>query len=124
MAVLLDCPINLLPISVTENTLLPPYSETSPERAILDRTPGPVVEFGRNDCGICRAALPLITEAMTGVNVPHYRIQDGKGRRLGRSFGIKLWPTLIMLLDGEEVGRIVRPAAVDEIVLKLQIFEP
>ncbi len=105
--------------------MLPPYSETSPERAILDRTPGPlVVEFGSNDCGICQAALPLITEAMAGVNVAHYRIQDGKGRRLGRSFGIKLWPTLIMLLDGVEVGRIVRPATVDEIVLKLQIFEP
>ncbi len=103
--------------------MLPPYSETSPERATLDITPGPVVlEFGSNDCGICRAALPLITEALATSTVSHHRIQDGKGRRLGRTFTVKLWPTLIMLLDGKEVARVVRPTTVDEIAQSLQVL--
>ncbi len=35
---------------------------------------------------------------------------DGKGRPLGRSYGVKLWPTLVFLKDGHEVARVVRPA--------------
>ncbi|MDG1850817.1 MAG: thioredoxin family protein [Gammaproteobacteria bacterium] len=104
--------------------MLAPYCEKPPDRATLDVTPGPLVlEFGSNDCGICRAALPLITEAMAGCSMPHHRIQDGKGRRLGRTFAVKLWPTLIMLRDGKEVARVVRPTTVDEIVQALQVFE-
>jgi thioredoxin 1 len=104
--------------------MLPAYSETPPEQAVLDNTTGLVVlEFGSNDCGICRAALPLITEAMATSGMHHHRIQDGKGRRLGRTFTVKLWPTLIMLRDGKEVTRVVRPTTVDEIVQALQVFE-
>ena len=33
----------------------------------------------------------------------------GSGRPLGRSFRVKLWPTLIFLNDGKEVARLVRP---------------
>lgn len=37
------------------------------------------------------------------------KIEDGRGRPLGRAFGIKLWPTLVFLRDGVEVARVVRP---------------
>lgn len=40
----------------------------------------------------------------------HLKIEDGPGRRLGRFFRVKLWPTLVFLQDGEEVARLVRPA--------------
>jgi thioredoxin 1 len=43
------------------------------------------------------------------------KIEDGRGRPLGRSFGIKLWPTLVMLQDGREVARVVRPGSAREI---------
>jgi thioredoxin 1 len=34
---------------------------------------------------------------------------------LGRSYRVKLWPTLVLLRDGQEVGRLVRPAAAQDI---------
>jgi thioredoxin 1 len=37
-------------------------------------------------------------------------VEDGKGLPLGRSFRVKLWPTLIYLENGAEKGRVVRPA--------------
>jgi thioredoxin 1 len=65
-----------------------------------------VIEFGSNTCGYCMAAQPLIAEAFAGYgNVRHIKIQDGKGRPLGRSFRVKLWPTLVFLKDGKEVKR-------------------
>ncbi|HTQ99025.1 MAG TPA: thioredoxin family protein [Candidatus Acidoferrum sp.] len=96
--------------------MLPPYSDTPPDRATLDATAGPlIVEFGSNSCGWCRAALPLITATMEPSQLPHVRVQDGKGQRLGRSYGVKLWPTLIMLRDGNEVARVVRPQSAADI---------
>ena len=41
--------------------------------------------------------------------VSHIKIEDGKGRPLGRSFRVKLWPTLVLIDKGKEVGRVVRP---------------
>jgi thioredoxin 1 len=42
--------------------------------------------------------------------VRHIRVEDGRGRPLGRSFRVKLWPTLVFLKDGKEVARLVRPS--------------
>ena len=42
--------------------------------------------------------------------VRHLKIEDGRGRPLGRSFQVKLWPTLVFLRDGEVQARAVRPA--------------
>ncbi len=70
-----------------------------------------VLEFGTNWCGHCRAAQPIIASALERFpDVPHVKIEDGKGRSLGRHFRVKLWPTLIFLKDGREVARLVRPA--------------
>lgn len=96
--------------------MLAPYTDTAPDRDALDAMPGPVIlEFGSNTCGICQAATPLISRALATSTIPHIRIQDGKGKRLGRSYGVKLWPTLILLRDGKEVGRVVRPTDVREL---------
>jgi len=70
-----------------------------------------VVEFGASHCGHCRAAQPSIAAALAGhPGVRHIKIEDGPGRRLGRSFRVKLWPTLVFLRQGREVARLVRPA--------------
>jgi thioredoxin 1 len=42
-------------------------------------------------------------------------VEDGKGRPLGRSFRVKLWPTLVYLDKGVEVGRVVRPNSAEDI---------
>lgn len=87
------------------------YQEDQPTRADIDLLAGEtVLEFGANWCGICRAATPEIDDALAGrPGLRRIKIADGKGRPLGRSFRVKLWPTLILLRDGAEVGRLVRP---------------
>jgi thioredoxin 1 len=47
--------------------------------------------------------------------VRHIKVEDGKGRPLGRSFRVKLWPTLVYLEGGTEKGRVVRPDSAEEI---------
>ena len=92
------------------------YSSNEPSRANVDALTGPaVIEFGSNTCGYCRAAQPLVAEAFAGHDVRHIKIEDGKGRPLGRSYRVKLWPTLVFLKDGREVARVVRPTTVDSI---------
>ncbi|MDO8276665.1 MAG: thioredoxin family protein [Burkholderiaceae bacterium] len=93
------------------------YAQTEPKRAEIDALSGPtVVEFGSPDCGICRAAEPHITAAFADhPAVRRFRVADGSGRPLGRSYRVKLWPTLVFLRDGKEVGRVVRPASAEPV---------
>jgi thioredoxin 1 len=82
-----------------------------PSRAEVDALAGPVVlEFGTSWCGWCRRAQPLIQSTLAShPQVRHIKVEDGPGRPLGRSFRVKLWPTLVFLKDGREVDRLVRP---------------
>lgn len=93
------------------------YAEVEPKRAEIDALRGPaLLEFGSPWCGWCRRAQPLIAEALAGhPAVCHIKIADASGRRLGRSFGVKLWPTLVFLKDGKEAARVVRPAGAQEL---------
>jgi thioredoxin 1 len=89
----------------------PDYAAVEPPRAEVDALPGPtVVEFGTPWCGFCIGAQPLIGQAFAArPGVRHLKVEDGRGRPLGRSFGVKLWPTLVFLRDGRELARLVRP---------------
>jgi thioredoxin 1 len=93
------------------------YAEAQPSRAEVEALPGPtLLEFGSPTCGHCRRAQPLIAEALAAhPRVRHLKIADASGRRLGRSYKVKLWPTLVMLDAGREVVRLVRPAQAGEI---------
>ncbi|MDQ3057056.1 MAG: thioredoxin family protein, partial [Pseudomonadota bacterium] len=46
----------------------------------------------------------------------HIKIEDGRGMPLGRSFRVKRWPTLVLLRDGVEVARVVRPTTTEDVV--------
>ena len=93
----------------------PIYREAAPERAGLDGGHGLLLlEFGTNWCGHCQAAQTAIRAALAvWPDLPHHKVEDGPGRRLGRSYHVKLWPTLILLRDGQEVGRVVRPTTTE-----------
>jgi len=82
----------------------------------VDALPGAtLLEFGSPWCGWCRRAQPLIAEALAGKDLRHLKIADASGRRLGRSFRVKLWPTLVFLKEGKVAGRLVRPDSAEEI---------
>jgi thioredoxin 1 len=102
---------------------LTPYSSQAPSRAEVDALPGAtVMEFGTNWCGFCQGAQASIAKAFEPhAGIRHLKVEDGPGRPLGRSFKVKLWPTLIFLRDGAEVARVVRPANATEIAECLRI---
>jgi thioredoxin 1 len=85
---------------------------------------GAVLEFGAEWCPICQGARPLIDRALAAhPQVKHVWVEDGKGKPLGRSFRVKLWPTLIFLRDGQEVARLVRPTHAAELTAALQSLQ-
>lgn len=92
------------------------YAADAPDRADVDAMPGTVVvEFGTDWCGHCQAARPVVQALLDGrPALRHVKVEDGRGRRLGRSFGVKLWPTLVFLHEGREVARVVRPTRHDD----------
>jgi len=102
------------------------YAQTEPARAEIDALAGPVlVEFGSPWCGHCRATQPLLASALAAhPRVRHIKIADASGRRLGRSFEVKLWPTLVFLRGGKEIARLVRPREAGAIAQALDRIDP
>lgn len=69
-----------------------------------------LLEFGAVWCGYCRTLAPVVAElAKAFPGVAHVKIEDGPGKPLGRSFQVKLWPTLVFLKDGVAKKIAVRP---------------
>jgi thioredoxin 1 len=99
---------------------------TEPSRAEVDEMTGPaVLEFGTAWCGYCRSAQPVIGAALADhPGVRHIKVEDGPGRPLGRSFGVRLWPTLIFLKDGEEAARVTRPQNAEGLREALRKIDP
>ena len=87
------------------------YRPETITREQADALPGvTVLQFGTNWCGYCRAAEKVIDPVLDTADGPRrVLVEDGKGRPLGRSYRVKLWPTLVYLSDGVEVARVVRP---------------
>ena len=105
-------------------TTAPYLSEIeAPSRADVDALRGlTLLEFGTDWCGHCRAAQPAVAQALAQQpQCQHLKVEDGPGRALGRSFRVKLWPTLLVLREGLEVARVVRPTAVQDVLTALVV---
>ena len=102
------------------NTLL----NAEPSRQEIDQCSGALMlEFGAVWCQYCQAAQGIImSEISQYPSIRHIRIEDGKGRRLGRTFTVKLWPTLIFIKDGLERKRLVRHFSALEIQKALTLI--
>lgn len=85
--------------------------DDSPSREDVEGMSGPVLlEFGTEWCGICRALAPRVAEVLAAhPEIRHVKVEDGPGRSLGRSFGVRLWPNLVFLRDGVVVRQLARP---------------
>lgn len=94
----------------------------APLRADVDAWRGlTVLEFGSDWCGHCRAAQAPVAQALALQPAwQHLKVEDGPGRPLGRSFRVKLWPTLVLLQGGQEVTRLVRPTAAADVAAALK----
>lgn len=73
-----------------------------------------LLDFGTDWCGHCQQAAPWVAALVAasperGAPLRHLGVEDGRGKPLGRAFGVKLWPTLVLLHDGIERARVVRP---------------
>ncbi len=90
-------------------------NDTEPTRESVDGMPGDVVlEFGADWCPHCRAIQPALAELKSAnPGVRHIVVEDGRGLPLGRSFRVKLWPTLVFLRDGKVLKQLVRPSTVE-----------
>jgi thioredoxin 1 len=92
------------------------YVAQEPTRAEVDALSGPVlVEFGAPWCPHCQAIQPDLARLLDRhPQVRHIKVEDGRGRPLGRSFRVKLWPNLVFMRDGQVVQQSARPET-DEI---------
>ncbi|MCG6201431.1 thioredoxin family protein [Psychromonas antarctica] len=95
----------------------PDYCEDAPTLNQISELSGDaILEFGAPWCGYCQAAIPAVQEALNAHSeLAHIKVYDGKGKKLGRAFQVKLWPTFILFHDGQEVARLVRPLHVDQL---------
>jgi thioredoxin 1 len=83
-----------------------------PSREEIDHMSGPVLlEFGASWCPHCQALQPTLAALLQEFpQVRHIKVEDGKGKTLGRSYRVKLWPNLVFLRDGRVVQQLARPA--------------
>ena len=102
----------------------PCYHAQAPSIEALEELTGyALLEFGDNSCGHCQAASAIVAKAFDQRQLPHIKVADGKGKKLGRLFKVKLWPTLILLEAGSEVGRVIRPTSAADIDTLLSLIQ-
>lgn len=66
-----------------------------------------IVGFGSPGCGACKMITPALQELAKKHSRKVIPLIPQQHRELANSYGIKLLPTLIKLVDGEEKGRLI-----------------
>lgn len=81
---------------------------------LLNQAGDILLEFGADWCPHCQAILPFLQSSFReDDDIKHLKVADGKGKRLGRLFGVKLWPTLVFIRDGNILKQMARPSAAE-----------
>ena len=99
------------------------YSPEEPAREEVNKLTEPLVlEFGANWCGFCQRLQPGLAALFKRYpEVRHIKIADGKGKPLGRSFRVKLWPSLIFMRQGKVLLQLARPS-IDQVAKGMEMF--
>lgn len=88
----------------------PIWSDETLTRDNIEALPGAtILEFGAEWCPHCQAVQPLLKEQLDQSSIRHLKIADGKGKRLGREFKVKVWPNFVLIIDGEVKEQLARP---------------
>ncbi|MCB1845493.1 MAG: thioredoxin family protein, partial [Halioglobus sp.] len=87
------------PLKSSTRGFNPEYGEEAPTLdQVSELAQDAILEFGAPWCGHCKAAMPAMREALRAhPDITHIKVYDGKGKPLGRAFGVKQWPTVIRL---------------------------
>src|SRR5438270_754188 len=87
------------------------YAVVEPTRAEINAIAGPLlVEFGAPWCPHCIDVQETLANLLKQYpEVRHIKIYDGRGKPLGRSFRVKLWPNLVFMRDGQVMKQLARP---------------
>ncbi len=102
----------------------PHYSSDNPSVEDITALMGyAFLEFGAPWCGHCKAATSAIEQSLSSLQVAHIKLYDGKGLALGRAFKVRRWPTLILLKEGIEQARVVRPTSTADMSDLLATFK-
>lgn len=89
------------------------FPADEPTRAEVDALPGAtLLEFGAPWCPHCQAVQAQLRQLL-GPEVRHIKVEDGRGKPLGRSFAVKLWPNLVFLRDGQVLAQLARASSPD-----------
>ncbi|WDS34931.1 thioredoxin family protein [Pseudoxanthomonas sp.] len=100
------------------------FATPEPAREQIDAMSGiTAVEFGTAWCPHCISAQSPLQQAFDArPDITHVKVEDGRGRPLGRTFRVKLWPTIVLMRDGVEVARMIRPRSADDIQRALALL--
>ena len=97
------------------------YPSSEPTRAEVDALPGAtLLEFSAPWCPHCQAVQPQLQQLLNS-EVRHLKVEDGRGKPLGRSFAVRVWPNLVFLRDGQVLAQLAR-ATSQEIESAFQLF--
>ena len=101
----------LCPVIIFFMAFVETYSRDEPAREFVDSLTEPlVVEFGANWCGYCQMLQPELAALFKNYpQVRHIKVEDGKGKPLGRGFRVKLWPSLVFMHHGKVLLQLARP---------------
>ena len=99
------------------------HSTKEPARAGINAISGPLlVEFGAPWCPHCIEVQETLADLLgKHPEVRHIKVYDGKGKPLGRSFRVKLWPNLVFMRDGKVMKQMARPSEA-EILDSFKLF--
>lgn len=90
---------------------------------VLEQEGKIALDFYGTWCGPCNQMLPIYTKLdQTMSDITFYKVDVDKNRDVVEKYGIRSIPTVVVLNNGEEVGRFSGSMSEDAVIEKLNEF--